>query len=719
MEEYRYLAERLSLPVESVKGALRLLDEGATVPFIARYRREVTGDLSDETLRKLVSEKDAYRALEERRKTVLDSLAKQGIDDPAVLDAVKSAATMSALEDVYRPYKPRRETRGSRAREAGLEPLLDFIFHDRTGSLKETAAGYISEAYPSPEDCVSGALDIWAERISDSAADRKIVRSILERYGKIVVSAAKDAPERTYESYVGQSIPLASIRSHQVLALTRGEREKCLKLSFEFPEESCMESIASREKPAGFRYSNLLTRTVEDACRRLLFPSVENEVWKDLVNRSKEESTEIFARGVKEVLMAPPLTPEPVLGYDPGFAHGCKLAAVDATGKVIDTGVIYPFGGERGKESAKRTVVSMVRRCSIACVALGNGTASRESADFLEEAFSETGIDIPVYTVSESGASVYSVTPLAAEEFPDYDVNLRSAVSIARRLQDPLAELVKVPPESLGVGQYQHDLDPGKLSGRLSDVVEDCVSSVGVDVNTASAELLSHVSGLNRRSARSIVETRDREGRFASREQLKDVSGFGPKAYANAVGFLRIDGKEPLDNTFIHPESYPVARRAIEELGIGSREDAASKLRELGEDGIAQAAQRIGTDRYTLQQVLEELAVPHRDPRGSFAAPHFDRNVRTIEDLKPGMVVEGTVRNVVAFGAYVDIGVHKDGLIHISEMSDRRISDPSQVVSIGQVVRVLVTDVDVERKRISLSLKRLKEAKRDGSADRR
>ncbi len=709
MDESEYLSAKLSLPRDKVSATLALFAEGATVPFVARYRREVTGDMSDETLRKLLDAQAAYRSLEERRQTVLDSLAKQNITDAGLIAQVKAADTLSALEDIYRPYRPKRETRGSKAVKAGLDKLLNFIFSDRTGSLKEVAGGYVSEKYPTAEDCIQGALDIWAENISDRAVNRRAVRGVLAKDGSVVATLTKEPPEHTFDGYDSSRFPLSTIKPHQVLALSRGERLKCLKLSFDFPKDTLFTAIARSEKPAGFAYPSLLEQTVEDACERLIFPSVENEVWNELEEAAKSSSMEVFARGVQEILLAPPLKPQVVMGFDPGYHHGCKIAVIDRTGKVLDTAVVYPTIESQARiQEAARIVTNLVRKYGVTAIALGNGTASRESYDFLIDLFKDAQPPVQVCIVSESGASVYSVTPEAQREFPQYDVNLRSAVSIARRLLDPLAELVKIPPESLGVGQYQHDLDQKKLSAKLSDVVEDCVSSVGVDLNTASPALLEHVSGLNKRSAQSLVDYRNEHGRFDSRSELLAVKGFGPKAFTNAAGFLRISGQEPLDDTFIHPESYEVARRAITLLKIDGRETAAKLASSLTGEQLASYAKQLGTDQYTLKQILDELAVPHRDPRGEFQAPHFDTSIRSIADLKEGMVLEGTVRNVVAYGAYVDLGIHKDGLLHVSEMSDRsRRVDPSKLVHIGQILKVKVIGVDLQRNRISLSIKGL------------
>ena len=713
MEESAYLSEKLGLDRGAVERTLKLFEDGATVPFVARYRREETGNMSDETLRKLLALQESYRAIEERRKTILASLEKQGVEDPGVIGAVKAAQTLSALEDIYLPYKPKRETRGSKAVKAGLKPLLDYIFSDRTRGVKEYAQRFVCEAYPDAEKCIQGALDIWAEKMSERASSRRNIRELIQRRGRICPKLLSDAPDHNFDQYGSMSFSLATVKPYQVLAINRGVRMKCLRLSFDIPESEAIEMVIRVERPAGFIYAALLEKTAQDACQRLIFPSVENEVWNGLLDKAKEESTEVFAKGVKDVLLAPPLKPQPVLGFDPGIAHGCKLAVIDASGKVLDSGVVYATShSENDVKRAERIVAALLTKYSVHIVALGDGTASRESREFLERVFRENGIECQIALVSEAGASVYSVTERAKEEFPEYDVNLRSAISIARRLLDPMAELVKIPPESLGVGQYQHDLDQKVLSKRLSAVVEDCVSSVGVDLNTASSDLLEHVSGLNRTTARNLVAYRDANGAFTSRQQLWSVKGFGPKTFANAAGFLRIHGDDPLDDTFIHPESYEIARKAIGLLNIQGQKNAGEKLANMTAEKLEEACRALNTDQFTLRQILEELAVPHRDPRGEFRMPRFDSSVRTIQDLREGMVLEGKVNNVVDYGAYVDIGIHKDGLVHISQMPIARGVKPQSYLKIGQVVRVLVSGVDIERNRISLSMRNL--PKEDG-----
>lgn len=709
MDKVPYIANKLNLPIKGVEVALSLFAEGQTVPFIARYRREVTGNLSDENLRDIQDQEKKYDALTERKETVLGTIEKLGKLTPSLKAQIDECDDLAALEDIYRPYKPKRETRGSKAREAGLDRLLDYIMHDRDNSVKEVAKGYISEKYKTVEDCIQGALDIWAENMSDDASVRHCAMFEIQR-GRIAVTAVKDRPNQVFDNYDGLSLSVRDIKAHQVMAIARGEKQKCLRKSFVFDEEGAIDTISKRVCPAGFIHKNYLDMTVKDACQRLIFPSVENEVWNGLLDKAKSESLNIFASGVKEILMAPPLKPETVMGYDPGYTHGCKLSVISPEGKVLDTAVIHPrFDGSQADVAAQSIVSRLIQKYDIKAIALGNGTASRESMDLLKNLLRGKNIDVPVYIVSESGASIYSTTETAQAEFPDYDYNLRSSISIARRLLDPMAELVKIPPESLGVGQYQHDLDQKKLKEHLSDVVEDCVSNVGVDLNTASPQLLEHISGLNKKTAKILVDYREKNGKFDSRKELEKISGFGPKAYQNSVGFLRIKGTEPLDDTSIHPESYEVARKIIAELNVKDREQAKQLEQALHEKDLESLALKVGSDKYTVKQILEELAVPHRDPRGEFMAPHYLDSVREVKDLKVGMVVEGTVRNIVAYGAYIDIGIHKDGLLHVSEISDRRVDNPAKVLHIGQIVKVMVTDVDVNRNRFGLSLKQAKD----------
>lgn len=712
MLKAEYIANKIRLALGSVKEALNLFDQGGSVPFIARYRREVTGGLLENDLREIQEESEKFDALEERKKTVVDTITKLGKMTPVLSKQIESCDSLSALEDLYRPYKPKRETRGSIAIKAGLEPLYKFILEDRTGTLKETSTHYICEKYKTGEECIQGALDIWAEKIADKALYRNLVKTYIATNGRVSVTLNAKREKFVYDSYDGQNFSLKNIRPHQVLALTRGQKEKCLKVKFIYYPQFLLETIVKYETPKGFLYPKLLEETVEDSCNRLIFPSIENEVWNDLLDKSKEESLNIFAKSLKEVLLAPPLLPQNILGFDPGYAHGCKVVVIDASTRVLATAVVYPTIGEGDrKEEAKKIILDLVKKYHVGAVALGNGTAFRESYDFLTSLFKQNNLAIPVYSVSESGASIYSATKLAEKEFPNYDVNLRSSVSIARRLLDPLAELVKIPPESIGVGQYQHDLDEKKLSERLSNVVEDAVSSVGVDLNTASVQLLEHVSGLNKKTAQALVDSRETKGPFQNRKELLKVKGFGPKAFENAAGFLRINGSDPLDNTFIHPESYDIARKVIVKLNILSRQDALKWKEKLDEERIESLAKEVGTDRYTFSQILDELAIPHRDPRGTFKAPVLLDNVNSIKDLKAGMIMEGTVRNILAFGAFVDLGIHKDGLVHITEMTDVHNANPYDYVKIGQIVRVKVLSVDVDKGRISLSMKQVEQPK--------
>lgn len=706
MNKIEYIANKIKLSLGSIKESLRLFSEGGSVPFIARYRREVTCGLLENDLRNIEEESKKYDALDARKKTVIETITRQEKMTPLLQKEIDECDSLSTLEDIYRPYKPKRETRGSNAIKFGLEPLFNFILEDRTGSLKETSNKYICEKYKTSEECIQGALDIWAEKISDKAIYRNVVKNTIFNYGNVSISLSKNKTKDVYDSYDGFNIPLKRLKSHQILAIDRGEREKCLKVSFIYEVEEIYKYILKYETPKGFLYTKLLQDTVIDSCQRLIFPSVENEIWGELLEKSKDESLLVFSKGLKDVLLAPPLVPQIILGFDPGYYHGCKIAVIDKTTKVIDTAVVYPTINDKRKTiEAKDKILDLVRKHDVKCVALGNGTAFKESYDFLRALFKENNLDIPVYQVSESGASIYSATKLAEQEFPTFDVNLRSAVSIARRLMDPLAELVKIPPESIGVGQYQHDLDEKKLTEKLSNVVEDAVSSVGVDVNTASVQLLEHVSGLNKKTAQLLVNYREDNGDFKDRNELKSVKGFGQKAFENSAGFLRVVGKDPLDNTFIHPESYDIARKVIKYFSIYSRNDAKEVKEKYTQTQLNDISNNLGTDIYTLNQILDELASPHRDPRGVFEAPKLLDNINSIDDLKEGMILEGTIRNIAEFGAFVDIGIHKDGLVHISEISNQRINSPYDVLRIGQIVKVKVLEVNVPKNRISLSIK--------------
>lgn len=706
MRKEEFVASKLNLAQAKVKAALSLFQEGGTVPFVARYRREATGGLEERELRAIEALGAKFDALQERKATVLKTIEALGKLTPELRARVESCQEMAELEDLYRPYKPKRETRGSKALKAGLEPLTDFILTSPVGDLTEYAKRFVCKEYPTVEKAVSGAMDILAERVSDKESYRRYIKGIALQKGFFEIQKNEDSEVLTYDNYAGLRLPVRSIRGYQVLAITRGEKEKVLKKHLSLPRLEILSHIQSIEKSRPCRYGHLVDEAVEDSFDRLILPSVTNDVWSGLWDVAKEEALQVFAKNLRDILLFPPLMGKVILGFDPGYAHGCKLAVISPSGDVLDTAVVYPTLGEgKRKEEAKAIVKRLIEKDGVEAIALGNGTASRESQEFLRSLLEENGLDdVSVVMVSEAGASVYSATPLAEREFPQYDVNLRSSVSIARRLEDPLAELVKIPPESVGVGQYQHDMDQKDLRENLAKVVEDCVNYVGVNLNTASESLLSYVAGVSPKLAGELVKHRMRKGPFRSRAELSSVKGFGPVAFKNAAGFLRIAGEEPFDGTGIHPESYQAARKIATAFDLSSPEKAQRFLTE--KPDFEKVAQEGGTDPYTAKMVVEELSKPGRDPRGSFQTARLSKRITKIEDLEEGMVLEGTVRNVAEFGAFVDLGIHKDGLVHISEVSERRIGRMSDALSVGQVVKVYVLGVDLKRQRISLSLKR-------------
>ncbi|HOU53357.1 MAG TPA: Tex family protein [Myxococcota bacterium] len=705
------LAREMGLSSGRVAATLRLLADGNTVPFIARYRKEATGGLDEVQIRAIQQRHEALVDLERRRQTVLQSIEGQGRLTEALRDRILACGTRAALEDLYLPYRPRRRTRASVARERGLEPLaMRILSQDLRGDPGQEARSFVDAAreVPDAEAALAGARDIVAEEVSIRADVRAVVREETRSRG-ILCSAAIPSKTREptrYDSLQDARQPLSRVASHRYLAMRRGEREGVLRVRIEVDEAWLLQRIlgivgAVLQSP----WHGDLVAAVEDGFRRLLVPSIENEVHREVTEWAEREAVEVFAANLRELLLAPPLGARPVIGVDPGLRTGCKVAAVDGTGRLLGHGVIFPHTG--GEDRARADFLAMVRRHRPAAVAVGNGTAGRETEAFLREVL-ETGEirDVPVVTVSEAGASVYSASDLAREEFPDLDLTVRGAIHIARRLQDPLAELVKVDPRALGVGQYQHDVDEGLLKRRLDEVVESCVNRVGVDVNTASASLLSYVSGIGPALARSIVEVRQRQGPFRNRRQLAEVPRLGPRAFEQAAGFLRVRGGDhPLDATAVHPERYPLVERMARDLGL--------PLAAL--PGNAGAVDRIDPGRYvgpevgepTLRDILEELKRPGRDPRETFEPLRFREDVRRLEDLVPGMVLEGVVTNVTAFGAFVDVGVHQDGLVHVSELADRFVRDPAEVVRVGQRVQVRVIAVDVPRRRVSLSRKGL------------
>ena len=714
MDIINTLASELGLKPENVEAAVALLDEGSTIPFIARYRKEVTGSLDDEQLRTLSERLTYLRSLDERREEVRRLIGEQEKLTPEISRALDRAKILAEIEDIYRPFRPKRRTRASIARERGLAPLAETIIkQEKRGSptLEELAASLVDpeKGVETVEDAFAGACDIIAEDISDNAEYRKLVRAMTYSNGSLTVKKAKDE-DSVYSLYYDFSEKLSKLPGHRILAINRGEKEGFLKVSLEAPEDIILNRLSAgiikSESPA----SKYIKAALTDSYERLIAPSVERELRSDAIDNACEGAIKVFEDNLKHLLMQPPLKGKTVLGYDPGYAHGCKLAVVDRTGKVLDTAVIYPMKPQSRTEEAKRVVSRLIRTYNVGVIAIGNGTASKESEIFIAGLIKELGSDVKYAVVSEAGASVYSASKLAAEEFPDFDVMQRSAVSIARRLQDPLAELVKIDPKSIGVGQYQHDMKPARLDEALGGVVEDCVNKVGVDVNTASHSLLSYVAGINATSAKNIVKYREENGEFTSRSAIKKVPRIGDKAFEQCAGFLRVPGSgEILDATGVHPESYPAARKLIEKFGFTFDDVKNSRLGDLRQKcrsyGMKKLCEELGVGEPTLEDIIGELEKPGRDIRDSLPAAVLRDDILDIADLKPDMILTGTVRNVIDFGAFVDIGVHQDGLVHISQISNKFIKHPSEVLSVGDIVKVKVLSVDTDKKRISLSMK--------------
>ncbi len=731
MDILKTLAEEFKIKEEQVKATVDLIDEGNTIPFISRYRKEVTGSLDDATLRDLFDRLQYLRNLEERRVQISSIIEEQGKLTPEITFALNNAKTLVELEDIYRPYKPKRTTRGSIARAKGLEPLAQYIMEQRDSY--DPAIEVYAEEFISTEEgkevsdadaALAGASDIIAEDISNDAEIRKLLREFTMKNGSMTTKGATEESS-VYENYYDFSEPIKKLKGHRVLAINRGEKEDFLKVSVTLPEDDGIAQLVSRvitnkNSPALPR----LMETIKDAYDRLLFPAIEREVRTALLDDACEGALKVFAENLRNLLLVSPLKGKTVLGYDPGYGHGCKLAVVDKTGKVLDTAVIYPFrskgrDNEDDLERSKTVVLRLIKKHNVDVVSIGNGTASRESEKFIADRVIRDpacpkGVKYTI--VSEAGASVYSASKLATEEFPDFDVMQRSAVSIARRLQDPLAELVKIEPKAIGVGQYQHDMKQARLTEALGGVVEDCVNGVGVDINTASYSLLSYVSGINTTAAKNIVKYREENGEFTSRKQILKVPKIGDKAFLQCAGFLRVPGgRDVLDNTGVHPESYAVAEDLLKRFEFSLEDVKAGNLALLRfkaeKYGIEKLARELGCGAPTLNDIISELEKPGRDIRDDAPAPVLSTDVLEITDLKPGMQIKGTVRNVIDFGCFVDIGVHHDGLLHISEMSDRYVKHPSELFSVGDVIEVLVKDVNVEKHRISLTRKGMGSAK--------
>ena len=711
------LAKELDKSPEHVENVVRLIDEGNTIPFIARYRKELHGAMDDTALRTLADRLQYLRNLDKRREEVKSAIEGQGKLTEELSAAIDAAATLAEVEDLYRPYKPKRRTRATVAREKGLEPLAQLLYtQEKDGPAPEEAAGDYVDAekgVESVEDALQGAGDIIAEWISDDADIRKGLRELVWRKGYLVSAAAAKEPEDTvYRLYYDFKSPLNRAMGHQVLAINRGEREEILKVSVEMDREAALIPIRRAVLRPGAPAMAFVRAAAEDAYDRLIFPSVEREMRNLLTENADEGAIHNFALNLKPLLMQPPVKGKVTMGLDPGYRNGCKVAVVDGTGKVLDTAVVYPTFSEKKKQEAIDVLARLIKKHEVAHIAIGNGTASRETEQMTVELIRQVGGGVSYMIVNEAGASVYSASKLAAQEFPDFDVNLRSAVSIARRLQDPLAELVKIDPKSIGVGQYQHDMPQARLDETLSGVVEDCVNAVGVDLNTASAPLLSYVAGLNNTTAKNIVAYREENGAFTGRKQVLKVPKLGPKAFEQCAGFLRVpESKNVLDHTGVHPESYEAAEKLLSLCGYSLNDVAAGgigALRErVKEQGEAQAAQACGVGVPTLRDIVAELMKPGRDPRDELPKPILRTDVLEMKDLKPGMELTGTVRNVIDFGVFVDIGVHQDGLVHISQLgAPRRVRHPSEVCAVGDIVTVWVLEVDEKKKRISLTMKK-------------
>ena len=713
------LARELGRSEAHVENVVRLIDEGNTIPFIARYRKELHGAMDDTALRTLADRLQYLRNLDKRREEVKSAIEGQGKLTEELSAAIDAAATLAEVEDLYRPYKQKRRTRATVAREKGLEPLAELLFAQAAdGPAPEEAAGAFidpEKGVETAEDALQGASDIIAERISDDADIRKRLRELVWKKGYLVSAAAAKEPEDTvYRLYYAFRSPLNRVQGHQVLAVNRGEREGVLKVSVEMEREAALIPVRRAVLNPGAPAMAFVRAAAEDAYDRLIFPSVEREMRSLLTEQADEGAIKMFGLNLKPLLMQPPVKGFVTMGLDPGYRNGCKVAVVDATGKVLDTAVVYPTFSQRKKEEAIDTLAKLIRRHGVAHIAIGNGTASRETEQMTVELIKRLGGGVSYMIVNEAGASVYSASKLAAEEFPDYDVNLRSAVSIARRLQDPLAELVKIDPKSIGVGQYQHDMPQARLDETLSGVVEDCVNAVGVDLNTASAPLLSYVAGLNNTTARNIVKYREENGAFTTRKGVLKVPKLGPKAFEQCAGFLRVpESRNVLDRTGVHPESYGAAEALLTLCGYGLSDVKAGGLDGLRERvaayGEEKAAQACGVGVPTLRDIVGELMKPGRDPRDELPRPILRTDVLEMKDLKPGMELTGTVRNVIDFGVFVDIGVHQDGLVHISQLREgRRVQHPSEVCAVGDIVTVWVLEVDETKKRISLTMKKPK-----------
>ena len=711
----KIIADELNIRESQVESTIKLIDDGNTIPFIARYRKEATGNLSDEILRDLGERLSYLRNLEKRKEEIIRLIDEQGkLTDELVLK-IASTKILSELEDIYRPYKPKKRTRATIAKEKGLEPLSTFIYLQLDNKdVYEEAKKYINQEknVNTIEDAITGALDIIAENIADDADYRKKIKSLCFREAVISSTASNEEEKSAYEMYYDYKEPILKIPSHRILAINRGEKEEFLKVKIDKPDEKILDYLRKQIiKDYKSNYSEMLSNTIEDSYKRLIEPSIEREIRNDLTERSEEKAIKVFGKNAKQLLMQPPIKDMTIMGFDPAYRTGCKIAVIDKTGKLLDTTTVYPTEPQNDIEGAKKILKELIKKYHVNMVAIGNGTASRESESFVSDMIKEIDEKIYYAIVSEAGASVYSASKLATEEYPDINVSLRGAISIARRLQDPLSELVKIDPKAIGIGQYQHDVNQKKLSESLTGVVEDAVNSVGVDVNTATPSLLSYVSGINGSIAKSIVKYRDENGEIKQRKELLKIPKLGPAAYKQCAGFLRIfGGKNPLEMTGVHPESYEATEKLLTNLGysvdsLTNKSDFEKMKKDLSKVDITEMSNSLGIGSLTLRDIIDDLSKPGRDPREDLPKPILRSDVLKFEDLQEGMELTGTVRNVIDFGAFVDIGVKHDGLVHISEMADRYIKNPSEVVSVGDIVKVKVIGIDREKQKVSLSMK--------------
>ena len=706
----KIIADELSIKLSQVDAAVKLIDEGNTIPFISRYRKEATGALNDEQLRNLYDRLTYLRNLDEKKATVLSSIEEQGLLTDELKAQINDAMTMVVLEDLYRPYRPKRRTKASIAKEKGLEGLANIILLQMTKKpLNEEAKAYLNpeKEVNTIEDAINGAKDIIAENISDDADYRMWIRKYTFNNGSIVSKAKDEKAESVYEMYYDYSEAVKKVPGHRVLAMNRGEAEKVLTVKISVDEEQIIKYLESKViVNNNENTAPQLKEAITDAFSRLIFPSIEREIRNELTEKAEDSAINVFGKNLEQLLLQPPVSGHVVLGWDPAFRTGCKLAVVDATGKVLDTTVIYPTAPQNKVEESKKTVKALINKYGISLISLGNGTASRESEAIIADIIKEADSHVEYAIVNEAGASVYSASKLATEEFPNFDVGQRSAASIARRIQDPLAELVKIDPKSIGVGQYQHDMNQKKLSDALTGVVEDCVNKVGVDLNTASAALLEYISGINKTLAKNIVEYRETNGRFKNRKQLLKVPKLGPKAYEQCAGFLRIlNGENPLDATSVHPESYEITNKLLDKLGFSVSDiKTGLKLSDMIKDK-KKLSSELSVGELTLSDILKELEKPGRDPREDSPKPALRSDVLSLEDLREGMILKGTIRNVIDFGAFVDIGVHQDGLVHISQICEQYIKHPLEKVSVGDIVEVKVLSIDMAKKRIALTMR--------------